>query len=90
METTTENDYSKLSISELAWLIRQNWRSQGKQIYFGAVPYLDAMSCLQSVNDSYGCDSGRSIVAYFLGNANTYKGETARAIKKELNKRLKR
>lgn len=82
-------DYSKLSIAQLADVIRRDWRTQGKGIYFGAKPYLDAMGCLMSVSDNYGADSGHSVVAYFLSNASTYKGETARAIKKELNKRIK-
>lgn len=88
METTTQN-YSEMSISQIAQVIRKDWRAQGKGIYFGAKPYLDAMDCLQSVNDNYGLDSGRSMVAYFLSNASTWKGETAKAVKKELNKRIK-
>ena len=82
-------EYSKMSIAEIASVIRKDWRTQGKGIYFGAKPYLDAMDCLQSVNDRYIADSGRSVVAYFLSNASTWKGETAKAVKKELNKRIK-
>ncbi len=52
--------------------------------YFGAVPYLDAMFSLNSIEDDYGADSGRSIVLYFLANANTWRGEDARRIKAEL------
>jgi hypothetical protein len=66
---------------EVAEEIRKDW----KNIYFGAKPYLDAMSCLESVNDNYGWDSGKSIVLYFLANASSWRGETARRIKKELN-----
>jgi hypothetical protein len=66
---------------EVAEEIRKDW----KNIYFGAKPYLDAMSCLESVNDNYGWDSGKSIVLYFLANACSWRGETARRIKKELN-----
>ena len=47
------------------------------------------MSCLETVDDNYGADSGVSVVAYFLSNATTYRGEIAKAIKKELNKRIK-
>ena len=79
-------DYSKMTIAELANVIRKDWNNK---MNFGAVPYYEAMTCLQSVNDCYGADSGRSIVAYFLSNASTWKGETAKAIKKELNKRIK-
>ena len=90
METLTQQpDYSKMSISEIASVIRKDWRTQGKGINFGAKPYLEAMQWLSSVSENYGADSGKSIVAYFLSNAATWKGETAKAIKKELNKRIK-
>jgi hypothetical protein len=52
--------------------------------YFGAVPYLQAMSTLDSVHQHYIYDSGKSIVLYFLANAGTWRGETARRIKAEL------
>jgi hypothetical protein len=82
-------DYSKLSIDQLAGIIKADWSIQGKGIYFGAKPYLSAMYSMNTINNNYGCDSGRSIVNYFLSNATTWKGETAREIKKELNKRVK-
>lgn len=68
------------SLSTIAREIRADW----KKPYFGAVPYLDAMLSLDSVSDNYYYDSGRSIVAYFLANASTYRGETAKRIKLEL------
>ena len=73
------------TLSEIAREIRKNW----SKVYFGAVPYLEAMGTLDTINDSYGFDSGKSIVAYFLANAGTWKGDVARRIKKELNKMLK-
>lgn len=51
---------------------------------YAAKPYLEAMECLNSINDKYGWDSGKSVVLYFLCNANTWKGETAKRIKAEL------
>lgn len=73
------------TLSEIANEIRKDWTN----VYFGAVPYLDAMATLNSIEENYFLDSGRSIVAYFLSNATTWRGETARAVKKELNKMLK-
>jgi hypothetical protein len=73
------------SLSVIAREIRNDW----KKVYFGAVPYLDAMQTLDSINDDYYYDSGKSIVLYFLANAQTWKGEKAREIKKELNKMIK-
>jgi hypothetical protein len=72
---------------EIASEIRKDWRATSKNgIYFGAVPYLDAMSTLNQISDNYGLDSGKSIVIYFLANAQTWKGEKAKAIKVELKK----
>jgi len=72
-------------LSEIARDIRNNWSN----VYFGAVPYLEAMATLSSIEDDYYMDSGRSVVAYFLANAGTWRGEVARNVKKELNKMLK-
>lgn len=70
---------------EIAREIRKDW----KKIYFGAVPYLDAMGDLGNVSDSYGFDDGKSIVRYFLANASTWKGDTAKRIKTELKSLVK-
>jgi hypothetical protein len=47
------------------------------------------MSTLHSIADQYGYDDGKSIVRYFLANATSFRGETAKVIKAELNRRLK-
>jgi len=73
-------------IFEIANEIRKDW---GSKLYFGAEPYLDAMQSLDAITDKYILDSGRSIVAYFLANAQTWRGETARRVKAELNAMLK-
>jgi hypothetical protein len=54
-----------------------------------AKPYLDAMQCLESINDTYGLDSAKNVVLYFLCNASTWKGETAKRIKAELKQLTK-
>jgi hypothetical protein len=68
------------AISTIAREIKRLWTKP----YFGAVPYLGAMSELDNINQDYGYDSGKSIVLYFLSNATTWKGEDARRIKAEL------
>lgn len=68
-------------LHEIAREIRADWKPK---VYFGAVPYLDAMASLDAITDSYGLDSAKSIVVYFLANANTWRGETARRVKAEL------
>jgi hypothetical protein len=72
-------------LSEIAAEIRRTWPKP----YFGAVPYLDAMRSLSSINDNYFEDSARSVVSYFLANAATWRGEDAKRIKKELNQMIK-
>ena len=73
------------SISTIAREISNDWAKP----YFGAVPYLDAMHSLSTMRDKYYYDDAESVVRYFLANANTWKGETARAIKAELKAMLK-
>ena len=72
------------SISTIAREIKADWTKP----YFGAVPYLDAMQDLNSIKDNYYHDTGKSVVLYFLGNAQTWKGDKARAIKAELKAML--
>lgn len=73
------------SISSIAAEIRRDWAKP----YFGAVPYLDAMRHLSDITDRYYYDDGSSVVRYFLANANTWKGDTARRVKAELKALLK-
>jgi hypothetical protein len=46
------------------------------------------MATLDKASDSYGYDSGKSIIRYFIANASTYRGPMAKAIKTELKRRL--
>jgi len=74
------------SLETIAREIRADW----KNVYFGAVPYLQAMRSLGSVDDEFGYDDGRSIILYFLSNAATWRGPVAKAIKLELKSMLAR
>ena len=76
----TMSETTVRTLHAIATEIRSNWRKP----YFGAVPYLEAMATLTSVRDKYGYDSGDSIVRYFLSNATTWRGDTARRVKAEL------
>jgi hypothetical protein len=80
-KTTSENR----PIHVIAKEIRADW----KKVYFGAMPYLQAMDGLNSITDNYGYDTAKSIILYFLANAGTWRGETAKRIKAELNKMIK-
>jgi hypothetical protein len=72
-------------ICNIAAEIRADWQKP----YFGAVPYMGAMLHLYHITDSYGLDSARSILLYFLANASTWRGPTARRIKSEIKEMLK-
>lgn len=71
-------------LSEIADEIKADWTRP----YFGAVPYLEAMTTLHRMSDMYGMDDAASIVRYFLSNATTWRGDTARRVKAELKAML--
>lgn len=82
MTTTTTR-----TLHDVALEVRRDW----KKVYFGAVPYLDAMMEMDVpvtreavTTANYYADTARSVVLYFLANANTWRGETARKVKAEL------
>lgn len=83
---TATVETSTRALGEIAREITRDW----KNVYFGAVPYLQAMRTLDTINDKYGYDSADSIVRYFLCNARAWRGETAKRIKRELNDMLSR
>ena len=68
-------------LSSIASDIRKDWVKVSPY----AKPYLEAMESLDQITDTYYLDTAKSVVLYFLCNARSWKGETAKAIKKELN-----
>ena len=72
-------------IYEIATEIRKDW----KKVNYAAEPYLAAMDGLVTVEEKYGFDSGASVIRYFLGNAQSWRGEVAKRIKIELNEMIK-
>lgn len=72
------------SLETIAREIRANW----PRVYFGAVPYLNAMMGLDKITDDFGADSAESIVLYFLSNATTWRGDVAKRVKLELKSML--
>jgi hypothetical protein len=73
------------SLSEIADEITRDWPS----VNYAAKPYLNAMKSLDQITETYGQDPAKSIVAYFLSNATSWKGEKAKAVKAELKALLK-
>lgn len=89
MENSEEEEVfegEERSIADIAAEISADWKPK---VHPYAKPYLEAMFSLDKISDSYGADSGASVVGYFLSNAAQWKGEKAKAIKKELNAMLK-
>ena len=73
------------SLSTIARETFDDW----KNISPYALPYARAMRELHSISDNYYSDTGRSVVLYFLSNAGSWRGDTARRIKAELKDMLK-
>ena len=83
-DTLPSGALRSMSMHKLFELVREDW----SRPYFGAVPYIDALMALTD-SGYYGLDSWQDLAIYFLGNANTWRGPTARAVKAELHRRLK-
>jgi hypothetical protein len=65
---------------EIAREIKSDWKNMSPY----AKQYVDAMSSLDKITDMYICDSGKTVVLYFLSNAGTWRGEVAKRVKAEL------
>jgi len=81
------NKQNKRTFAEIAREIEQTW----KNVYFGAKPYLLAMTTINSSdkNTLYMFETAEDIVIYFLANATYWRGEDAKRIKAELKSMIK-
>lgn len=75
-----DNPNEQRAIYTIAAEIRKSW----KNVNYAAEPYLKAMFTLIDKDSNYIADSATDIVLRFLCNANGWRGEDARRIKKEL------
>lgn len=75
---------SKRTFQQIAKDIKSTWLN----VYFGAVPYLEAMLELDTTDPGtmYYNDSAENIALYFLANASTFRGNDAKKLKEELKK----
>lgn len=66
--------------------IAQDIKSTWLNVYFGAIPYLEALLELDTSdpNERYLFDTAGDIARYFLANAQTFRGADARRLKAEL------
>ena len=60
----------------------------GKPWFAYAKPYVDALETLDTIEDNYFADSGRSIVSYALANLGSWRGDIAKQVKAELKLHL--
>lgn len=76
----------KRTFQQIANDIKSTWLN----VYFGAVPYLEAMLTLDTTdpNASYYYDKAGDIVRHFLANAQTFRGADAKRLKAELKSML--
>ena len=74
----------KRTFQQIAKDIKSTWLN----VYFGAVPYLEAMLELDTTDPDtmYYNDSAENIALYFLANASTFRGSDAKKLKEELKK----
>lgn len=73
---------------EIADEIVKDWGYD--RVSYAAKPYLRAMTQMSTMQDSVGFDDARGIVLYFLSNAKSWRGDTARRVKAELKAMAKR
>jgi hypothetical protein len=65
-------------------MIRKDW----KKVNYAAEPYLQGMFALNTLEDKVLHDDARSVINYFLGNAGSWRGPVAKAVKAKLNKMI--
>ena len=72
----------KRTFQQIAKDIKSTWMN----VYFGAVPYLEALLTLDTTdpNAMYCYYTAGDIAMYFLANAQTFRGADARRLKEEL------
>lgn len=65
------------------------WECSDKAWYVYAEAYVTPMKSLTSMSDNFYADSADSIVRYALSNLTSWRGDSARRVKAELNGMLK-
>ena len=76
--------YKHRKISSIARDIWIEWSATKSGINYSALPYLEAMMKIDSINSMYFADRAGYVVTYFLANARQFKGERAKELKLEL------
>lgn len=87
---TYQNKYNKMDKKRTFQQVARDIKSTWLNVYFGAVPYLEALLTLDTSdpNAMYMYDTAGDIARYFLANAQTFRGADARRLKIELKSML--
>jgi hypothetical protein len=74
----------------IAYEILSDHAERGRELYFGAVPYVDAMRTFGTTDLSarHGEDDAATVVLYALSNLSTWRGPVAARVKAELRAAL--
>lgn len=77
----------KRTFQQIARDVKSTWMN----VYFGAVPYLEALLTLDTTDPEalYGIEMAGDITRYFLANAQTFRGADAKMLKQELTDLIK-
>ena len=75
----------RVTVSEIAHAIAKDWENISPY----AADYLNAMKEINDIEGNYIHDSAKSVVLYFLANAGSYRGESARSYKSILKAMVK-
>ena len=77
---------NKRTFQQIARDIKSDWLN----VYFGAVPYLEALLTIDTTDPeaTYLYETAGNIARYFLANARTYRGKVAKQLKEELKSLL--
>lgn len=73
---------NKRTFQQIARDVKSTWMN----VYFGAMPYLEALLTLDTTDPKamHLYDTAGDIARYFLANAQTFRGADARRLKEEL------
>lgn len=75
-------------IYEIAREIEADYAAKDKPVYWSALPYVNAMLLLNDFNSRYYEDDAASVLTYAVSNLSTWRGETAKRVKAEINAAL--
>jgi len=83
-DTETKPETKPETFAGIAREIRREWR----RVYFGAIPYLEALETLETSDPSasFFCETAKDTAIGFLANAAGYRGPNAHAHKARLCK----